>query len=265
MSEPQHIASIDVHIEGGGSATIVMIHGWPDTYRLWDAQVEQLKANYRCIRFTLPGFDTAKPRRAFSLAELVEAFKRVIETTCPGERVTLLLHDWGCIFCYEFAMRHPGLVRRIVGVDIGDAGSPAHRLAMSAKANFMVFAYQVWLAIAWRIGGTLGDRMTRWMARTMHCRSDPQFIGSAMNYPYYIQWTGAHGSYRHALRFDPHCPMLYIWGRKKPFQFHSTEWVQAMRQRPGSQALEFNTGHWVMTAKPREFNDAVAVWLAAPA
>ena len=85
-----------------------------------------------------------------------------------------------------------------------------------------------------------------------------------MCYPYYIQWTGAHGSYRKALRFEPTWPMLYIWGRKKPFQFHSAQWVQALRQRPGCQALEFDTGHWVMKNKPREFNDAVAAWLGLP-
>ena len=63
------VDDIDVYIEGGveGSETIVMIHGWPDTYRLWDAQVEELKSRYRCVRFTLPGFDLGKPRRAYSL------------------------------------------------------------------------------------------------------------------------------------------------------------------------------------------------------
>ena len=44
-----------------------MIHGWPDTYRLWDAQVAFFKDRYRCVRFTLPGFDIDKPRRAFSV------------------------------------------------------------------------------------------------------------------------------------------------------------------------------------------------------
>ena len=39
-----------------------MVHGWPDTYRLWDGQVEALKDRYRCVRFTLPGFDAAQPR-----------------------------------------------------------------------------------------------------------------------------------------------------------------------------------------------------------
>ena len=51
------MGDIDLHIEGAGEETVLMVHGWPDTYRLWDAQVEALKGRFRCIRFTLPGLD----------------------------------------------------------------------------------------------------------------------------------------------------------------------------------------------------------------
>lgn len=260
---PQEIDDIEVFVEGEGGEAIVMLHGWPDTYRLWDAQVEHLKARYRCIRFTLPGFDTGKTRRAHSLDELVATLKRIVEATCPGEQVTLLLHDWGCLFGYQFAMRHPALVKRIVGVDIGDAGSSAHLRAMRAKDKLMVFVYQFWLALAWKFGGRLGDRMTRAMARWARCPSDPQYIGAHMCYPYWIQWFGGRGSYRRAPRFEARWPMLFIYGRRKLFQFQSSEWVAALRARPGSQALEFDTGHWVMSAQPQAFNEAVAAWLNA--
>jgi cis-3-alkyl-4-acyloxetan-2-one decarboxylase len=261
----QTIDGVDVHIEGNGADTLVMVHGWPDTYRLWDAQVAFLQARHRCVRFTLPGFDIGKPARAVSLDEIVATLKHIVETTCPGGKVTLLLHDWGCVFGYQFAMRHPELVQRIVGVDVGDAGSRAHLQGMLLKAKAMVFAYQAWLVIAWRIGGRIGDRMTRAMARAARCRSDPTFIGAAMNYPYDIAWTGAHGGYRHAVPFVPCWPMLYLYGRRKPFQFQSAAWLEALRARPGSQALEFDTGHWVMKNKPQEFNHAVAAWLEATA
>ena len=56
MSSPLSVRGTDIHVEGEGAESIVMVHGWPDTYRLWDATVEVLKGRYRCIRFTLPGF-----------------------------------------------------------------------------------------------------------------------------------------------------------------------------------------------------------------
>jgi len=64
--------------------TIVMIHGWPDTYRLWDAQVAFFSHRYRCVRFTLPGFDIDKPRRAVPLEEMIETLKAIVEQEQPG-------------------------------------------------------------------------------------------------------------------------------------------------------------------------------------
>ncbi len=256
------IDGVGIRVEGTGAEAIVMVHGWPDTWRLWDAQAAFLKDRYRCIRFTLPGFDSSQPRQAHSLDALVAFLKRVVEETCPGEQVTLMLHDWGCLFGYQFAMRHPALIKRIIGVDIGDAGSRDHLRAMRAKDKFLVFAYQFWLALAWLAPNSLGDRMTRAMARWARCPSDPQYIGAQMCYPYYIRWFGAHGSYRKALPFRPTWPMLYFYGRRKLFQFQSQEWVDGLNARAGCRALKFDTGHWVMRERPEEFNRAVAQWLA---
>jgi pimeloyl-ACP methyl ester carboxylesterase len=70
------VAGIDVHVEGPeGAEAIVMVHGWPDTYRLWDAQVEFLKASYRCIRFSLPGFEESQPRRVYTVDEVTGFIK----------------------------------------------------------------------------------------------------------------------------------------------------------------------------------------------
>jgi len=165
---PVRIDGVEVIVEGAGPA-IVMIHGWPDTHRLWDAQVEALKERYRCVRFTLPGFELAASKRAYTFEEVLETIRHVIEQACPGERVTLLLHDWGCFFGYQFAMRHPERVERVIGVDIGDAGSRGNRAELGFIGRFMVLGYQVWLALAWRIGGGIGDAMARWMARALRC------------------------------------------------------------------------------------------------
>ena len=208
-----------------------MVHGWPDTLRLWDAQVAALKDRYRCIRFTLPGFDPSHVRRARTLGELIEFLRALIERHSPGGRTILLLHDWGCLLGYEFAMRHPGMVSRIVGVDIGDPKSL--RRAMTARGKFLSFAYQVWLALAWKIGGAFGDWMTRAMARWARCPSDPAPVGSHMNYLYYLMWFGRSDAFRGQVqRFRPACPMLFIYGRRKPFMFHADSWLDELRARP---------------------------------
>src|SRR5690349_17439845 len=99
----------------GHGKTIVMVHGWPDTARLWQPQIEALRDRYECIAVTLPGFEGEK--RAYSLDEVVAAIRAAV-----GERrVTLLLHDWGCLYGYQFAMRYPQLVERISRSSAGAA------------------------------------------------------------------------------------------------------------------------------------------------
>jgi pimeloyl-ACP methyl ester carboxylesterase len=262
VSETQQIDGVDVFIEGQGTETIVMIHGWPDTHRLWNATVQALQGRYRCVRFTLPGFDTAKPRRASSIAELTASFKNIIEQTCPGQKVVLMLHDWGCVFGYALAAQHPALVSKIVGVDVGDAGSRSHVRELRFVDKLSIALYQGWLAVAWRIGGSVGNSMTRWMARALHCPSDAQFIGAQMNYPYWQQWTGG-GARPGAAAFVPACPMLYVYGTKKPFMFHSAAWAEALALRPQSRVLAIDTGHWVMSRRPAPFHQAVLDWLGA--
>jgi pimeloyl-ACP methyl ester carboxylesterase len=254
------IDGVEVHVEGDGAETIVMVHGWPDTYRLWDAQVAALKSRYRCVRFTLPGFDGQPARRTYTVDEISEFFRHVIEQVAPGKKVILMLHDWGCIFGYQFYVRQPQLVSRIVGVDIGDPVSM--RRAATPGVMFAVLTYQLILAVAWMLGGKAGDAITRWMAARLRCPSDPRLISSAMTYPYYMTWFGgAQGYQRHFREFRPECPMLYLYAKRKPFMFHAPSWLSFIEQRPGNKVVGFDTGHWIMSVEPQRFNQVVGEWL----
>ncbi|MDP3654093.1 MAG: alpha/beta hydrolase [Rhodoferax sp.] len=262
---PLDIDGIDILVEGCGDHTVVLIHGWPDSHRLWDSTVEALKGQYRCVRFTLPGFDMGKPARAPSLAQMTHLIHTIVDTTSPDQPVTLLLHDWGCTFGYEYAAQHPQRVARLVAVDIGDHNSPAFSASLTASAKLQILVYQLWLAIAWKLGGALGDRMTRAMARALRCRVEPSRMGWQMNYPYAMQWFGLNGGLRHAMQVAPHCPTLYLYAERKPFMFHSPQWIAQLAQRPGSAVQAFGTGHWVMVEQPAEFNACVTAWLNSQA
>ncbi len=261
MSEQFSVAGVPVFVEGDGDETIVMVHGWPDTYRLWDGQVEALRERYRCVRFTLPGFEPGSVRRATPHVEMLALFKSIVEQGGQHKPVTLLLHDWGCAFGYQFAMVYPRLVKRIIGCDIGDVGSGAYRRSLTAKHKLMIFAYQTWLALAWRIGGGIGDGMTRFMAKALHARSDHSKITSSMDYPYDILWTGSHGSYKGFVPFKVVWPMLFIYGERKYFMFHSKEWLSWLAARPGSEVHGLPCGHWVMVSQRERFNQLVSDWL----
>lgn len=265
MSQQLVVDNVDVFIEGEGTETIVMIHGWPDTYRVWDAQVAELKQRYRCVRFTLPGFDLNKPRRSYSLDATMRVLLHIVNSVSRKEKVILMLHDWGCVFGYEFYMRNKSLVSAIVGVDIGDAQSKATNRSRSLGQKLMVSGYQSTLALAWAMGGPLGNMMTKTMAKVLGAPSEPAYIRSCMNYPYYILTAGAAGSYSSLVPFVPKVPMLYIYGIRKPFMFHSPQWTETMAAREGCKVVAMETDHWPMLRQPERFNDIVINWLERPA
>lgn len=257
-----NVGGANVIIEGDGDESIVFLHGWPDTHRLWDPQVDELKRSWRCVRFTLPGFARTQQGRAYGLDEVVEHIRRVVTQACPGQRVTLLMHDWGCIYGYQFAARHPQLVSRMVAVDVGDAGSRRHRAELSLASKLLIAAYQLWLATAWRIGGPVGDGMARWLARRMHAPASPHDIGSGMGYPYAVLWFGVKGGFRNRQPLPADLPMLFVYAQRKPFMLHSRSWAEAVEGRVHGRVIALPAGHWVMLERRAEFNAAVRTWLA---
>lgn len=265
MSQQLTVDGVDIHIEGEGTETIVMIHGWPDTYRLWDAQVAELKQRYRCVRFTLPGFDIYKPRRSYSLDATMRVLLHIVNSVSQKQKVILMLHDWGCVFGYEFYMRNKGLVSAIVGVDIGDAQSRATNRSRSLGQKMMVSGYQSTLALAWAMGGPLGNALTKAMVRMLGAPAPREYINSGMNYPYYILSGGAAGSYSSLVPFVPKVPMLYVYGVRKPFMFHSPQWTETLAAKPGCKVVAMETDHWPMVRQPERFNDIVTSWLEKPA
>ena len=264
------VDEVDVFIDGQAAQTVVMLHGWPDTPALWDATVQALLPDWRCVRFHLPGFDLARGPRPMSQDQIVELIARIVDAVSPDAPVTLLMHDWGCAFGYTYAARHPQRVARIVGMDIGDVGSSAYLGSLGAREKLAIASYQLWLALAWQIGPHapgLANRMSRWMARRIGCRNDPALIGWEMNYPYAMRWFKAFGGLRgagHAQRlFGKAMPGLYVYGRRKAFMFHSREWLRELAHTPGCAVQGLNTGHWIMKQRPDEFHALLKDWLQA--
>ena len=108
------------------------------------------------------------------------------------------------------------------------------------------------------MGGTFGDDLTRRVARTIRCPTEPESIGWQMNYPYALVWSGRFGEQK---KYAPHCPLLYLYGTRKPFLFHSKEWAEELAQRPGCQVVPLHAAHWVMLDQPQQFNETVLNWL----
>ena len=250
-----------VECAGAQGPVVLMVHGWPDTLALWDGTVAALQERFRCARLTLPGFEDGP--QAVSLDAMCSLLLAVAEQLSPDQPIVLLLHDWGCVFGYEFATRHPQRVSRVIALDVGDHNAAALRREWRVRDALAVFVYQVWLALAWKIGGTLGTRMTRAMARWLGCPAAPAGITHRMNYPYAMQWLGVAGGLARAAPVQLSMPMMFVYGKRKPFMFHSRRWLAHLEAQPTNAVLGLPCGHWVMLDQPTQLHAAMLQWLAS--
>lgn len=247
---------LDAIVEGPDSGeTLVFIQGWPDDATLWDPQVASLSERYRCVRTTLPNFDGRRSARwGYGTDEIVEALAALVREVSPHAPVTLVLHDWGCYWGHLLHHRHPDLVVRVAGLDVAPHVEP------SFLATLGVIAYQGWLLAAFLVNGRLGDWMTRAFAAIAGAPLRREQIHSWMNYPYRNFWQDARsGRTRAELNeYWPEVPLLFVYGKKKPFPFHSRKWTEHV-ERTGGKTVGFDCGHWV--SLDPAFGDLLADWL----
>ena len=94
------------------------------------------------------------------------------------------------------------------------------------KQTFYVVAYQMYLIIAFIIGGPIGKFMTQ--AAMNFFKHNPPYatkVNSSQNYPYYYLWRNKILSalkikQLYLSRYQPSVPVTYLYGANKPFQFH---------------------------------------------
>lgn len=81
---------------GEGERTIVLVHGWKGSHRLWDRVVARLEGAHRVIAFDLRGMgESDKPRGRYDFDELAGDLGCVLEAL-DARDVTLVGWSMGC-------------------------------------------------------------------------------------------------------------------------------------------------------------------------
>ncbi len=71
-----------------------------------------------------------------------------------------------------------------------------------------------------------------------------------MMFPYIRTLSGNFGGLRwimkNAYNYVPSCPTTYIYGKNKPVQIHSKEYLRILEARPGNKVVPTDGAHWIM-------------------
>ena len=243
--------------------TLVFVHGWPDDARLWRRQAAALAPQYRCVLVTLPRFGaSAEAGGGPGFRELADRLAATIREIRPDGPVGLVTHDWGAYLGYLLDQGHPGLVSRMAALDVG-----GHLGRPGLKASLMVIGYQWPLVLAWLLGRLvppLGDAIARGVGRAVRV---PQLqrgrIRARFGYLYFHFWRGLLLPWRRGdllQRYRPVTPILYLWGERKPLQFHSERWLGIVEESGGRAEGVAGAGHWLMESHADLVNDRLRAW-----
>jgi pimeloyl-ACP methyl ester carboxylesterase len=114
------VDGIPIHssINGNGSKTIILVHGWTCDETSWELQVPALAGKYRVITIDLPGHGKSGTPKDGKFS--IELFARAIESVrseAKAEKVALAGHSMGTPVIINYARLYPQHVSALVFVD----------------------------------------------------------------------------------------------------------------------------------------------------
>jgi pimeloyl-ACP methyl ester carboxylesterase len=99
---------------------IVMIHGFPDFWYSWRAQMPALAAKYRVVAIDQRGYNlSGKPEgvESYKTEKLVGDLLAVVDHFTRGKAI-IVGHDWGGLVAWTFAMAHPDRIDRLIVLNL---------------------------------------------------------------------------------------------------------------------------------------------------
>lgn len=110
------------YVEEGTGPCVVLLHGFPEFWYSWRHQIPALAAaGYRAVAPDLRGYNLShKPRdlsdyRAFVVADEIA---ELIRGLAPGERCSIVAHDWGAVVAWLLVTRHRELASRLAVLSV---------------------------------------------------------------------------------------------------------------------------------------------------
>ena len=97
------------------NAPVLLVHGYPDTHRVWDQVAAGLATDHHVIRYDVRGAgdsDAPADLRGYRLDRLADDLFAVIDAVSPDRPVHVAAHDWGSIQAWH-AVTDPRAVGRI--------------------------------------------------------------------------------------------------------------------------------------------------------
>ena len=145
--------NIRIHLaEAGEGPTVLMIHGFPESWYSWREQLPILaEKGYHAVAMDVRGYGrSSKPTQVedYRMMKKVADVAGVVEAIDNG-KVTVIGHDWGAPIAWNSALLRPDLFNGVAGLSVpfspgGGALRPTEMFALMAggEEDFYINHFQ---------------------------------------------------------------------------------------------------------------------------
>ena len=159
-------AGLQMHyLDEGQGAPVLMVHGNPSWSFYYRNLVKALSGTRRCIVPDHIGMGLSdKPDDAaysYTLKQRIDDLDALVSSLNLSEPLTLVVHDWGGMIGFGWAVRHPELVARIVILNTGAFPLPREKalpkrlkLTRTGLGAFLVRGFNAFSFAATKMGCT---------------------------------------------------------------------------------------------------------------
>ncbi|MGB0132388.1 alpha/beta fold hydrolase [Dokdonella sp.] len=272
-----------------GKPLLIFVHGFPEFWHAWSAQLQEFGADHFAVAPDLRGFnlsDMPVEVSAYRTRHIVEDLCQ-FAATLGYEKFVLVAHDWGGAVAWNLAIACPELVEKLVIIN-----SPHPWLFIQALSNdpaqIAASGYMNWLRAEGSEARLAADNFARMdgFFKDLHASVLPDWFDETVRARYHACWNrGLHGAvnyYRatplhpadqsgsgaHTLKLDPESfrvrvPTLVIWGESDHALMPSL--LEGLEQWVDDLVVERipDGSHWVIHEQPDRINALMRGFLRA--
>jgi epoxide hydrolase 4 len=257
------------YVRQGGGPLLVLLHGFPDNWRIWRRQIDYLSQYFEVVAPDLRGYDQSdRPQGldAYRSDRLANDIAELIVSMGVG-RAFVAGHDWGGALAWTLAGQRPDLVERLSILNCPHPAAFARHLLTSPnqlKRSWYIFYFQ----LPWLPEWTLRRNLRAMLKKGYKLNStdpgafteeDLEQSALALEAPGAL--TAALNYYRAALRrpgpvrLPIRVPTQIIWGQKDAALDMRLSWLSAKHvEAPLQLNLLPEAGHWVQVDAAHEVN-----------
>lgn len=261
------------YVEAGKGPLVVLLHGFPEFWYSWRFQIPALAhAGFRVVAVDMRGYNTSeKPRGVLSYTlDLLSRDVQGLIDFLGERRARVAGHDWGAAVAWDFAMRYPDFLEKLVILNVPHPMrflSGIYTLRQLRKSWYIFFFQLPWLPEAgirannfaglrkiFRTDPVRSNAFTEEdIERYMEAISQPGALTAGINYYRALFRQNPFRVQANMQRID--APVLVIWGEKDRYLGSELtepdhKWVPNVEVKRIPEA-----SHWVQLDAPERVNE----------